>query len=284
MIIQDFPKMKPHVRDKTSIRSMVRSLIQNKELIIQMTKRDFVGRYKGSVLGIGWSFFYPLIMLCVYTFVFSVVFKARWGKNVGESNYEFAVILFAGLIVHSLFCDVIIRAPTLMLLNINYIKKVVFPLDILPVIIVLSSLLSNMISLVVLLSALVFLNGFLHLETLLIPLVFAPFILVTLGFAWIIASLGVFLRDIALMTTIITSVMLFLSPIFYPMSALPEKYHIIILVNPLTFIIEQARAVLIFGHMPDWHGLLIYSVVGFLVAWLGYWWFQKTRKAFADVI
>lgn len=276
--------MNPHASQPTSLFSLGKSLLQHRELILQMTKREVAGRYKGSVMGLLWSFINPVLMLAVYTFVFSVVFKAKWGVSGEGSNTEFAVVLFVGLIVHALFAEVINRAPGLILSNVNYVKKVVFPLEILPVISMGAALFHGLVSLGVLLGAFALLNGFLHWTALLIPLVLLPLIIVTLGLAWLLASLGVYLRDVGQTIGIITTMMLFLAPIFYPMSALPEKYRVFLLVNPLTFIIEQARQVLIYGQLPAWSGLVIYGAISFLVAWLGFWWFQKTRKGFADVV
>ncbi|HED16869.1 MAG TPA: ABC transporter permease [Gammaproteobacteria bacterium] len=276
--------MNPHTAHPTSPFALTRSIWQNRELIFQMIKRDVVGRYKGSLLGLGWSFFNPVLMLTVYTFVFSVVFKARWG-TVGEANKtEFAVILFVGLIIHALFAEVINRAPGLILGNVNYVKKVIFPLEILPVVSMGAALFHALISIGVLLGAFALMNGFVHWVVLLIPIIFLPFILITVGFAWLLASLGVYLRDVGQTIGIITTVMLFLAPVFYPMSALPEKYQNYLLINPLTFIIEQSRQVLIFGKLPDWRGLAVYTAISLVVAWVGYWWFQKTRKGFADVV
>ena len=276
--------MNPHVNQPTSLLSLGKSLLQHRELILQMTRREVVGRYKGSVMGLLWSFINPVLMLAVYTFVFSVVFKAKWGGGGEESKTQFAVVLFVGLIVHALFAEVTNRAPGLILSNANYVKRVVFPLEILPIVTMGAALFHGLISLSVLLGAFALLNGFLHWTALLIPLVLLPLIIMTLGFAWLLASFGVFLRDVGQTIGIITTVMLFLAPVFYPMSVLPEKYQTFLLANPLTFIIEQARGVLIFGQIPNWNGLATYAVLSLIVAWLGYWWFQKTRKGFADVL
>lgn len=249
-----------------------------------MTRRDVVGRYKGSFIGLGWSFFNPILMLIIYTFVFSVVFKARWGVDGNESKAEFAVVLFVGLIVHALFAEVINRAPGLIQTNVNYVKKVVFPLEILPVVTMGATLFHGVVSLGVLVSAFVLIHGFVHWTALLIPLILLPLVLMILGFAWLLASLGVYLRDVGQTVGILTTVMLFLSPVFYPVSRLPEKYQVLLLINPLTYVIEQARQVLIFGQVPDWIGLAVYAAISCMVAWTGYWWFQRTRQGFADVI
>jgi lipopolysaccharide transport system permease protein len=276
--------MNPHVAPPTSPMALVQSFWQNGQLIYHMTKRDVLERYTGSVLGLAWSIFNPVLMLAVYTFVFSIVFKARWGIGGNESKIQFAVVLFAGLIMHSLFAEVLNRAPGLILSNVNYVKKVIFPLEILPSIAMGTALFHSLINLGVLLVAFFFANGFLHWTVVFAPLVILPLVIFTLGLAWLFASLGVFLRDVGQTISIITMVMLFLSPIFYPASALPEEFRPWLYANPLTFIIEQGRAVLIWGQLPDWSGLGIYMLVATVVAWGGYAWFQKTRKGFADVL
>ncbi len=251
---------------------------------MQMTYRDVVGRYRGSVMGLLWSFLNPLFMLVVYTFVFSVVFKARWAGSEPQSHGEFAIILFSGMIVHSLFAEVLNKAPSLIITNVNYVKKVVFPLEILPIISLGGALFHTLISIVVLLLAAWLITDTLYWTIILVPLVYMPLIVLTLGLAWILASLGVYLRDINQTIGIITTVMLFLSPVFFPVSALPENYRPLMQFNPLTFIIEQARAVLVWGQLPDFQGLVLYSLIALLVAWVGYAWFQKTRRGFADVL
>ena len=276
--------MNPHTAQPISFMALARSLWKNRQLIMQMTKREVVGRYKGSVMGLLWSFLNPVFMLVVYTFFFSVVFKARWAIEGDESKSQFAVVLFVGMIVHSLFAEVLNRAPSLILSNVNYVKKVIFPLEILPVISMGASLFHSLISLVVLLIAFVIFNSYLHWTAIFIPIVLLPLVILTLGFAWILASIGVFLRDVGQTIGIVTTVMLFLSPVFFPVTSLPKAYRPMIMANPLTFIIEQSREVLIWGNPPDWTGLAFYTLGATAVAWSGYAWFQKTRKGFADVL
>ncbi len=189
-------------------------------------------------MGLLWSFINPVLMLAVYTFVFSVVFKAKRGVGGEESNTTFAIVLFVGLIVHDLLAEVLNRAPSLILINVNYVKKVVFPLEILPVISLMAAFFHSVISLTVLLYAIVAINGYLSWTIVLIPIVLLPLVFLILGFAWILASLGVFIRDIGQAMGIVTTVMLFTSTVFFPLSAMPEKYHPFILASPLTFIIE----------------------------------------------
>lgn len=248
-----------------------------------MTRREVVGRYRGSILGLLWSFFNPILMLTIYTFVFSVVFKARWGAG-GDNKFEFALILFAGLIVFNIFAECVNRAPALILDNVNYVKKVVFPLEILPVVVLGTALFHGMISWVVLLASYLLLSVTLHWTIIFAPLVILPLLLLVLGVSWFLASFGVFVRDISQAIGMLTTVLLFLSPIFYPVSSLPEKYRVFVYINPLTFIVEQMRDVLIFGKVPSWSGLCLMTLGGAIIAWLGLVWFQKTRKGFADVL
>ena len=264
-------------------KEMFASFWRNRELIFVSAKREILGRYRGSVLGLLWSFFNPLLMLSVYTFVFSEVFKARWGASSG-SKAEFALVLFAGLIVFNLFAECINRSPTLIVSNPNYVKKVIFPLEVLPFINILSGIYHAAISLIVWLIAYIVLFGIPHLTVLLFPLVLFPFAVLIIGMCWCLASLGVFLRDVAQFVGIVVTVLMFLSPLFYPASALPENYRDLLFLNPVTFVIEMVRDVLYWGKMPNFISLAIYWVISLGVAWFGFFWFQKTRKGFADVL
>lgn len=276
--------MNPYAAPSSSLIILARSFWQHRRLIQQMTWREVTGRYKGSLLGLGWSFFNPLMMLTIYTFVFSVVFKARWGINTTESQTEFALILFVGLILHALLAEVLNRAPHLILGNVNYVKRVVFPLEILTIVSLGAALFHAMISFFVLLIAIVVLSGFVHWTIILAPLTLLPLLPLILGLGWFLASLGVYLRDIGQIIGNATTILLFLGPVFYPVTALPEAYQPILLLNPLTLIIEETRAVVVFGLMPNWGDLAIYTGISITICWLGYWWFQKTRRGFADVI
>lgn len=226
-------------------------------------------------------------MLSVYTFVFSIVFKARWGvshADAPESKAMFAVVLFIGLIVHALFAEILTRAPTLITGNVNYVKKVVFPLEILPVVTAGAALFHAVVSLGVWLLAYLIFVGPPHWTLLFLPVIFLPLIILALGCAWILASLGVFLRDVSQTIGILVTVLMFTAPVFYPVSNLPPKIQPLVMLNPLTFIITEARDVAIWGNMPRFDWLGIYFLVSVLVASAGFAWFQKTRKGFADVL
>jgi lipopolysaccharide transport system permease protein len=259
-------------------------LWQYRDLIRQLTWREVVGRYKGSFIGLGWSFVQPLMMLCVYTFVFSVIFKARWGMDPDESKAAFALALFMGLITFSLFSEMANSAPSLVLANVNYVKKVVFPLEVLPLVRFLSGLINAAFSLVVLLVGILFVYRFVHWTVLLLPLVWLPMMMFSLGCGYFLASLGVFVRVVKATIGILTTMLFFLTPIFYPVSAVPERYHFISKINPIAIFVEDARRVVLWGLMPDWpwfFGGLIFSM---LVLIFGFVWFMKSKKAFADVI
>jgi homopolymeric O-antigen transport system permease protein len=260
----------------------MRSLWLNRHLLMQMVQREVVGRYKGSVMGLSWSFLHPLLMLAVYTFVFGVVFQARW--QTSASHEDFALNLFAGLVVFGVFAECITRAPGLVLANINYVKKVVFPLEILAPSIVIAALFHAAISLIILLMFYMFVHGVPHLTVLWLPVIWLPFILLVLGLSWFLSALGVYLRDVAQVIGVMTTALMFLSPIFYPVSALPEGVRDWMFLNPLALIIEQTRSVILLGQAPDGLALAIYAAVSAVIYALGFVWFKKTRKGFADVL
>jgi lipopolysaccharide transport system permease protein len=277
------PMSNPHAAQPTSLVALGRSLWRNRELIVQMTKREVLGRYRGSVMGLFWSFFNPVLMLAVYTFVFSMVFKARWGGGSG-SKTEFALVLFAGLIVFNLFSECVNRAPGLILGNVNYVKKVLFPLEILAVVVLGSAVFHLLISLLVWLIFYLVFFGMPPATLLLLPMELLPLILLTLGISWLLNSLGVYLRDVSQIVGVMTTVLMFMSPIFYPLDALPEKYRPFLYVSPLTHIVEKSRDLMIWGKGLDWKVWVFSLVFSVMIAWLGFAWFQKTRKGFADVI
>ncbi len=270
-------------RFNTSFTAMLGSLWRNRSFVLTLIKRDVQSRYRGSILGLFWSFIQPLFMLAIYTFVFSVVFKARWNAG-SDSKTEFALVLFAGLIIFNLFSECINRAPGLVVSHANYVKKVIFPLEILPCVSLGSALFQVCISLLVWLLFYILCIGVPPLTILLFPVVLLPLLLFTLGLSWLFAALGVYLRDLSQIVGLITTVLLFLSPIFYSIESLPVAYRSILLCNPLTPALVAVRNVLYWGVIPSVTGFLVYSVAASLVAWSGFICFQTTRKGFADVL
>lgn len=268
-----------------SLTLFFRNVYHYRYLIIQMTKREISYRYRGSALGFVWSFLNPLLMLAVYTFVFSVVFKARWGGGeVEESRLDFAIILFSGMIIFNLFAEIINRAPNLILGNVNYVKKVIFPLEILPLISIGVVLFHGFVSLMVLLTAQLIFKGYIPLTIIYLPAILLPLLIIGLGLSWFLAALTVYIRDVAHITSIFVTVLMFVSAVFFPISSLPENYQIIIRMNPVAMIVSESRNAIIFGLPPDWTMIISMFVIGLFVAIGGYWWFQKMRRGFADVL
>ncbi|MGQ0604264.1 MAG: ABC transporter permease [Anaerolineales bacterium] len=265
--------------------SMVRHLWRHRDLTSQLIRREVGQRYRGSYLGILWSFATPIFMLAVYTFVFSGIFKVRWaGSAEATPPAEFALILFAGLIPFNIFSEVILRSPNLILSVPNYVKKVVFPLEILPVVALGSSIVYSWISVSVLLVAIGLLLGSVSWFLFLLPLAYLPLILLTLAASWLLASLGVYLRDIGQGIGIAAQALFFTSPIFYPPTAIPEPYRFLVYLNPLTPILGNFRYALLGQGEFNWGLWLGWTFGSGVLAWLGYVWFMKMRKGFSDVL
>lgn len=275
--------MNPHAARSISPLQIVHSIISNSSLLYSLIKREIVGRYRGSVMGLLWSFFNPVLMLAVYTFVFSLVFQARWVGG-SESKVEFAMVLFSGLMAFNVFAENINRSPSLILSNVSYVKKVVFPLEILPIVVLGSAGFHFMVSLLVWITFHLVFLGLPPITVLLLPLAVLPLVLLSLGFSWLLASLGVFLRDIGQIVGVLTMALMYMTPIFYPISVLPPEYQGWMSLNPLTNSIEQVRNVMMWGTGLDWSSWISEMMLGVMIAWLGFVWFQKTREGFADVL
>lgn len=257
------------------------SLWRQRHLIFQLVSHELKARYYTSFLGVLWALIVPLSTLAIYTFVFSVVLPSVW-QNSGSVPYAF--ILFAALIPFTLFTDVINRSPTLILNYPNYVKKVVFPLHILPVVALGSALVDSLVSVVLLLiGMLIFSHGILW-TVIFLPLAYLPLFLITLGIAWFLASLGVYIRDVGPAINIITRLLFFLTPIVYPLERIPQRYLWVMKMNPLSAVVDSFRSTLLWGRPLAWVEWIVWVVVGFAVASLGYIWFAKTRIGFADVI
>lgn len=276
--------MTPISNPSTSVLIFFETIWRNRQLIVLMTKREAVSKYKGSIFGIAWSLVTPMLMMVVYTFVFSVVFKSKWGTDNGGSKTQFAVLLFTGMIIHGLFAEIFNKAPTIILSNVNYVKRVVFPIEILSIISVGSALFTAFINILVLMTAFAIFNGYLPWTMLFIILILGPLVIACIGFSWILSAVGVFLRDIGQSVNIFTTIMTFISPVFFPVSAIPPQFQAVVRLNPLTFIIEQARDVLIWCKAPDWSTLAMYYAGSIAIFIAGFIWFQKTRKGFSDVL
>ena len=263
--------------------NIIQTYFQHKDLIKQLVKREVFSRYKGSFLGIMWSFINPVFMLIIYTFVFGVVFSARWNMDISDKSH-FALVLFCGLMVYNIFADVIVRSPNLVVGNVNYVKKVIFPLEILPLVVLLSAIVHFLISLVILILALLILKSVVNWTIILVPIVLIPIFLLSLGIGLFLSSLGVFIRDISQITNVIVSALLFLSPIFYPISAVPSNIRFIYYINPISYVVEDMRNIVLWGILPNWNWLIIGTITGMIIFTMGSLWFYKTKGGFADVL
>lgn len=264
--------------------TLTRTLYANRRLIGQFAWRDFEARYRGSYLGLLWSFLVPLTMLAVYGFVFSVVFKAKWGTSADQSKVDFALTLFCGLLAFNVFADVVGRAPSLVTGYPTYVKKVVFPLEILPVAALGTALLNALFGLVILIPAWAVVHHTVSWTIWLLPMALLPLCCLTLGLAWFIASLGVFIRDIAHPVGILVQVLMFVSGVFFAVSSLSAGLQKVLLLNPLVTIIENVRRTLIWGQPIHWRSWAIATICSAILMQLGFAWFMRTRKAFADVL
>jgi len=271
------------VNDSLNPIGIVSSLVVNIDLIRQLAMREISSRYRGSVMGFFWTLLNPLMMLAIYTFVFGYIFDFRRG-DVDLPEGMFPLNLFCGLIVHGFFAEGINRAPVLISNNTNYVKKVLFPIEILPWVTVGASTFHSFMSFLVLCLFNLLVTGGIPWTVVFLPVVFLPYILLMVGLIWMFSALGVFLSDIRQIMGMLTTALLFLSPIFYPVTALPAALQSVIYLNPLTLIIGQARDVMLWGKLPDFAALGLYSLVAIAVAVTGFAWFQKSRRGFADVL
>jgi lipopolysaccharide transport system permease protein len=256
-------------------------LLKNRLLYFRLVSRDVSLRYKGSVLGFMWSMINPLALLAVFSFVFGVVMHARWGEAGGPN---FSLVIYSGLVLFIFLSDVVNKAPLLIIQNDNYVKKVVFPLEILPSVVTGGALVNLFFALTILLLGQLFVTGSIPWTWVFVPFVIVPFVLLGLGVVYILSSLGVYLRDIAQITGIVVMVLMYMSPILYPADMVPVQYRDWLFINPLTLPVNQLREVTLYGHLPDWTGLALYSFGAYVVVVVGFWWFWRTKNGFADVL
>jgi lipopolysaccharide transport system permease protein len=265
----------------------VGTLFRHRHLAWRFAINDALGRYKGSALGLCWSFLNPLLMLGVFTIAFGTVFRgARFGA-ADLPDRPAVLLIFCGMVVFAVFGEVLARAPGCIVGNPNFVKKVVFPLEILPVALVGSSLLHALIGLSILAVGALALGHPPSPTILLLPFVLLPLVLFTLGVGWFLASLGVFARDVGHVTGVASQALFFLTPVVFPFEAVENGAPwaaAILRWNPLKIAVDEARLLVVWGELPNAAPLLAFGACGLAVAWLGFAWFQKTRRGFADVL
>ena len=255
-------------------------VLRHHGLFIELTRREFSSRYQASFGGIFWSFAQPLFLLTIYTVAFGVILKARWGFAGGTLDYAF--MLFAGLIVFNAFSEVLNKSSTLILSNSNFVKKLIFPIELLPAVTTAVALIHAVIGVAIWVVCYAIFIGTPKLALMMIPSIFICMVPLLLGFSWLIASIGVFIRDSSHIVGMLTHALLFLTPIFYSIDAAPSALHKILLLNPLTFLIEQVRLVLYFGQMPALKGLATYFILASVFSFLCCCVFKRLRPSFAD--
>ena len=255
----------------------------HRNLIWQFARREVLGRYRGSVLGVGWSVLTPMAMLAVYTLVFRHIFKAKW-PGVEDGNMSFALNLFAGLLVFNWAAEFLSRAPRLMTDQPNLVTKVVFPLQVLPWSALLSSFFHVMVSCLVWLAGCLLFGQGLHASWLALPWVFLALVPTLLALGWALSALGVYFRDLSEIVGLFMGMLLFLTPVFFPLSVLPDFLQGWVAFNPLAVPIEALRSIGLMGVWPNFLSLLQLFLVGCVLALGGAWLFETSRKGFADVL
>jgi lipopolysaccharide transport system permease protein len=260
------------------------ALLEHRELWWRLTERAVASRYKGSALGFGWSLLQPLVMLAVYTFVFSTIFKSRWSGLEEAGSLGYAVNLFAGLIVFNLFADCIGASAGLVVGNKNYVTKVIFPLELLGATTLGSATFQAVTSAVILVSFEKLAFHTVPVTLFWLPLVWLPLLLGCLALSWVVSALGVFLRDLEQLVPMLLSVMMFLSAVFYPISSLPVHVQPLMQFNPLALVIEQTRRVAVEGLAPSLRYLVMGAAIGVVGCEIAYRGFQRARRGFADVL
>jgi lipopolysaccharide transport system permease protein len=263
--------------------SMFGAVAEHGSLLWQFARREVSGRYRGSLIGFGWAVLNPLLLLAVYTFVFSVVFEMRWDRPIAN-RAGFALVIYAGMIVHGFIAECMTRAPMLIVDNRNLVKRVVFPLQLLPWSVLAVAAFHYFVGLALVIVAVLATTGSLPATVLALPLVWVPQALFALGIAYGFAALGVYLRDLAQLAGFLALVLLFASPVFYPASAVPPRWRFVMELNPVAALIEATRGALLYGTWPDAVTTAWLWVAAAAVAWLGFYAFQRTRRGFADVL
>lgn len=262
---------------------MIKTLYKNNYLLRQLVKKDIQQRYQGSVLGMLWSFIVPLLMLVIYTFVFSEVFQAKWDINT-DDKYQFALVLFCGLTAFNMVGEVMNRSTVLIASNTNYVKKVIFPLEILPVVTVFSALFNAVIGFMILIVAQLVIYHTVSVTIYMVLFALIPLIILCTGLGLLISAISVYLKDVNNFVSVLVTVLMYMSPVFFPLTSVPENFKFVCEVNPLTYIIENFRNVVLYGRSLDWKFYGISCIVAVVVYLLGKVVFMRAKEGFADVL
>ena len=255
---------------------------KNFELILELTKKEFYERYKGTFGGIIWSFIQPLFLLTIYTIAFGIILKAKWSFATNTSDY--ALMIFAGLLIFNGFAEVMNKSAIIIKANPNFVKKILFPIEILSIVIVLCAFINIFISIIIWIFVFYFFYGYIHITVLYIPFIMIIFVPLLIGLSWIISSVGLIIKDMPHIIGILNHSLLFLTPIFYSLDVAPSIIHNVLIFNPLTFIIETLRSVLYYGILPQHKSLLIYFFISIVFSTFSFYIFKKIRPRFSDLL
>lgn len=283
-------KTKDMINQKKTVVSLLnpvcpfRDIYRYRDLLWQIVKRNILSRYKGSIFGLFWMVATPLLMLAIYTFVFGIVFKSRWGLDTDDSKISFALILFCGLAAFNIFSESVNGSVDVITGNLNYVKKVLFPLEILPVASMVTASFFGLLWILILFVAVGVFMRHISLTAICFPLILFPLMLFSCGLAWFVASLRVYCRDMTHFVDVFLRILLYASAVFYPLERLPEVAQRILILNPLVLLIQFLRNALFLNQFPDWRIMILMYLVSFGVFHAGYIWFMKTKRGFADVI
>lgn len=262
---------------------MLKALYKNNYLFWKLVIRDIKQRYQGSILGMLWAIIVPILMLIIYTFFFSEVFQAKWDIDTSD-KYQFAIVLFCGLCVFNMISEVMSRSTVLIASNTNYVKKVIFPLEILPAVTVCAALFNCIISFMILIIAKLILYHNISKTLYMIVLAMIPLIILSLGISLFISAISVYLKDVANFISVLVTVLMYVSPVFFPLSSIPESMRRVCAVNPMTYIIENFRKVVLFGECLNWKFYFISCVVAVVFYLIGKIVFMRVKEGFADVL
>ncbi len=262
---------------------MFKLIRNNRYLLFQLIKNDIKQKYQGSVLGILWSFIVPILMLIIYTFMFSVVFQAKWDIDTTD-KYQFALVLFCGLSAFNILSEVMSRSAGIIASNVNYVKKVIFPLELFPVVLVCTALFTALINFLILVIVKVILYHNVSKTLFLFLPALLPLIILALGVGLFVSATSVYLKDIANIISVLVTVLMYMSPVFFPLSAVPENVRIVCEINPMTYIIENVRKVVLYSEWLDLKSYGISLLVGIAFATFGYFVFKRAKEGFADVL
>lgn len=255
----------------------------NRRLASALIRRDVLTRYRGSVLGMLWSILSPLLLLLTYTLVFSVFFRNKWGEGL-DWHGSFTVMLFCGMIPFNFFSEVVSRSPMLILGSPNYVKRVSFPVELLPIVSTATALFNAVIGTILLLAAILLLKGSWPVTLPALLLIWIPLIVFTLACSLVLAAASVFLRDLQHTVGLLLNVLFFLTPIFYPETLVPEKWRFLLYLNPMAYVAVHSRRIAVLGIWPDWSMWAVFTILCLLLLWSATSWFASIRRRFADVL